>query len=138
MLLLHLEIFNNVKNITHYQWLLKQNINNFEICLLSSVTITFQNCVLIGSQYQGFVIFLNKHCKTSKPQKPLIQICIIVTSSSVRTNNSILVFLGLIKSGCYSRYGLGLAHRLWNDSWNSKSSYGKLQRLTTTTPEQIF
>lgn len=138
MLLLHLEIFNNLKNITHYQWLLKQNINSFEICLLSSVTITFQNCVLIGSQYQEFVIFLNKHCKTSKPQKPLIQICIIVTSSSVRTNNSILVFLGLIKSGCYSRYGLGLAHRLWNDSWNSKSSYGKLQRLTTTTPEQIF
>lgn len=108
------------------------------MCLLSSVTITFQNCVLIGSQYQELVIFLNNHCKTSKPQKPLIQICIIVTSSSVHTNNSILVFLGLIKSGCYSRYGLGLAHRLWNDSWNSKSSYGKLQRLTTTTPEQIF
>lgn len=95
MLLLHLEIFNNLKNITHYQWLLKQNINNFEICLLSSVTITFQNCVLISSQYQEFVIFLNKHCKTSKPQKPLIQICIPLPPSVPTI--AYLFFLALLK-----------------------------------------
>lgn len=100
------------------------------------MTSSIQNCVQIGTQYQELVLFWRNIVKLVTHESHEYKFVLLLPLPLYQWQ--ITCFLCLIKSGCYSHCGLGLAHPLWNDSWNSKSSSGKLQRLTTTTPEQIL